>query len=139
MWLLNYVSTDAEKTRYVRWSMLTMLLFLTFTGLVKAAGQSGTQEQMYTVLNPTGYPPAIERKAMAPRSGSLNGRTIYLVDVTFDNGDVLLKEMQKWFARNMPDVKTVFRAKKGAYYTDDPELWDEIKAAHGMMIMAIGH
>jgi len=94
---------------------------------------------MLSVLNPTGYPPAIERKAMAERPPSLDGRTIYLVDLTFDNGDVFLKEMQKWFSQNMPAVKTVFRAKKGAYYADDPELWDEIKAANGMMIMAIGH
>ena len=139
MRLLNYIYPGCEDNRYIRWPLMTMLLLLTFAGLVKAADQTGQQEQLYTVLNPTGYPPAIERKAMAPRSGSLKGRTIYLVDVTFDNGDVFLKEMQKWFASNMPEVKTVFREKKGAYYTDDPQLWAEIKANNGMMIMAIGH
>ena len=123
------------------WWLLVSLLFVCVNGTVMAAGQNGSQEQLYTVLNPTGYPPAIERKAMAqrPESRSLKGRTIYLVDVTFDNGDVFLKEMQKWFTRNMPEVKTIFREKKGAYYTDDPKLWEEIKANNGMMIMAIGH
>lgn len=119
--------------------MLAAVVFISVAGSVSAAGQKGSQEPLYTVLNPTGYPPAIQRKAMAPRPSSLNGRPIYLVDVTFDNGDVFLKEMQKWFARNMPGVKTIFREKKGAYYTDDPKLWAEIKAKHGMMIMAIGH
>ena len=116
-----------------------MILAISVAGAVNAAGQSEAPQQLISVLNPTGYPPAIERKPMADRPGSLNGRTIYLVDMTFDNGDVFLKEMQKWFARQMPGVKTVFRAKKGAYYADDPDLWNEIKSAKGMVIMAIGH
>jgi hypothetical protein len=96
-------------------------------------------EPLYKVLNPTGNPPPIERKAMAPRPSSLNGKTIYLVDVTFDNGDKFLQQMQAWMAVHMPEVKTVFRVKKGAYVTDDPDLWKEIKSVDGMMIMAIGH
>ena len=139
MWIIKYVSTNDERSRECRWLMVTVLVLFTLGGTVKAADRSGSDEQLISVLNPTGYPPAIERKAMAERPRSLDGRTIYLVDLTFDNGDVFLKEMQKWFARNMPGVKTVFRAKKGAYYSDDPHLWDEIKAANGMMIMAIGH
>lgn len=100
---------------------------------------SDAQEPLVTVLNPTGFPPPIERKSMAARPASLDGKTIYLVDVTFNNGDVFLQQMQKWFATNMPSVRTEFRRKKGAYYADDPELWEEIKSVDGMMIMAIGH
>ena len=33
-----------------------------------------------TVLDPTGYPPKIAAKALAPRLDTLNGRTVYLVD-----------------------------------------------------------
>jgi hypothetical protein len=91
------------------------------------------------VLNPTGIAPAIERKSMAPRPASLDGKTVYLVDVTFNGGDLFLQEMQKWMAVNMPTVKTEFRIKKGAYSADDPELWREIQAVDGLMIMAIGH
>ena len=96
-------------------------------------------EPLYTVLNPTGNPPPIERKAMAARPASLSGKTIYLVDETFDGGDKFLQQMQLWMAKNMPDVKTVFRSKKGAYAADDPDLWKEIKSVNGLMIMAIGH
>jgi hypothetical protein len=106
-------------------------------------GQARAQhddEQLYTVLNPTGYPPPIERKAMAPRPESLEGKTIYLVDVTFNDGDTFLLEMQKWLAANMPGVKTEFRVKGGGGYTaDDPELFEEIKSVDGLMVMAIGH
>ena len=139
MRLVRFANSGSRERRHGRLLTITMLLLISTAGSVMAADQQGVQEQVYTVLNPTGYPPAIERKAMAERPRSLNGRTIYLVDLTFDNGDVFLKEMQKWFASNIPGVKTVFRAKKGAYYTNDPDLWKEIKDANGMMIMAIGH
>lgn len=104
-----------------------------------AATAAAAEQAQYTVLNPTGNPPPIERKAMAPRPASLSGKTVYLVDETFDGGDKFLQQMQAWMAVHMPDVKTVFRAKKGAYAADDPDLWKEIKSVDGLMIMAIGH
>jgi len=107
---------------------------------IACAGTIAAAEQpLYTVLNPTGNPPPIERRAMAPRPASLSGKTVYLVDETFDGGDKFLEQMQAWMAVHMPDVKTVFRAKKGAYAADDPDLWKEIKSVDGLMIMAIGH
>lgn len=104
-----------------------------------AGTAAATEEPRYTVLNPTGNPPPIERMAMAPRPASLSGKTVYLVDETFDGGDKFLQQMQAWMAAHMPDVKTVFRAKKGAYAADDADLWKEIKSVDGLMIMAIGH
>jgi len=106
---------------------------------VAMASAGVAEEPLYRVLNPTGNPPPIERRAMAPRPASLNGKTVYLVDVTFDGGDKFLQQMQAWMAVHMPDVKTVFRVKKGAYVFDDQDLWKEIKSVNGMMIMAIGH
>ena len=103
-------------------------------GTFAAAGQP-----LYTVLNPTGNPPPIQRRAMAPRPASLSGKTVYLVDETFDGGDKFLQQMQAWMAVHMPDVKTEFREKKGSYAADDPDLWKEIKSVNGLMIMAIGH
>jgi hypothetical protein len=103
------------------------------------SGSAASIEPLYTVLNPIGIAPAIERKPMAPRPESLDGKTVYLVDVTFNGGDLFLQEMQKWMAVNMPETKTVFRIKKGVYAADDPELWREIQAVNGLMIMAIGH
>lgn len=109
-------------------------LAMACAGTVAAA-----DEPLYTVLNPTGNAPPIERKAMAPRPASLSGKTVYLVDETFDGGDKFLQQMQVWMTAHMPDVKTIFREKKGAYSTDDPDLWKEIKSVNGLMVMAIGH
>jgi hypothetical protein len=99
----------------------------------------GSDGQRYTVLNPTGIAPPIMRKAMAERPASLAGKTVYLVDVTFNGGDLFLQQMQRWMKAHMPEVRTEFRIKRGAYGTDDPDLWREIQAAGGLMIMAIGH
>jgi hypothetical protein len=97
-------------------------------------------EKKMTVLNPLGNPPSIPLTPMALRpEGGLAGRTVYLVDVRFMNGDVLLKEIQKAFAERFPEVKTEFRQKRGNYAEDDPDLWAEIKATGGLVVMAIGH
>ncbi len=92
-----------------------------------------------TVLNPLGKPPPIPLKQMAPRFSSLDGKTVYLVDVRFMDGDRFLKQMQDWFTQNMPTVKTVYVQKDGAYAFDDTDLWERIKVDGAAVIMAIGH
>ena len=114
-------------------------LSLSVIAILLGSVVAAAEEPRFTVLNPTGNAPLIERKAMAPRPATLSGKTVYLVDVTFNGGDLLLKQMQQWMAANTPDVKTIFRVKRGAYAADDPELWKEIQAVSGLMIMAIGH
>ncbi len=123
-----------------RFGHLGLGLALAFGGasfLNEAVAQ--TDAQLYTVLNPTGIAPPIERRAMAPRPESLDGKTIYLVDVTFNGGDLFLMEMEKWMKANMPEVNAIYRVKRGAYSQDDPELWREIQSVDGLMVMAIGH
>lgn len=93
----------------------------------------------FTVLSPLGTPPAIKSLAMAPRPNSLDGKTIYIVDDGFVGGDVLLKEMAAWFNRNMPSVNVVYRRKAGAFESEDPPLWAEIKAKGDAVIMGVGH
>jgi hypothetical protein len=103
----------------------------------KAAASSVTGKLVG--LNPRGTPPPIHLIPMAPRLNNLDGKTIYLVDVGFHNGDNFLHQIQIWFQKNMPSVKTVYRRKAGSYAEDDPKLWAEIKAEGNAMIMAIGH
>ena len=119
----------------INWSFTGMFLVASLLMVYPSYGE----EAKITVVNPTGFPPPIEQKPLAPRPASLDGKTIYLVDVLFNNGDVFLQQMQNWFSQNMPTVKTIYRQKKGIYAADDPDLWKEIKANNGMMIMAIGH
>jgi hypothetical protein len=90
-------------------------------------------------LNPMGYPPQITQLGMAPRLETLEGKTLYLVDVRFDDGDRLLQQMQNWFAEHMPQTHTVLVSKAGVYMEEDPALFQDIQAKGDAMIMAVGH
>ncbi len=92
-----------------------------------------------TVLNPTGFPPKVTAKPMAPRINTLDGKRVALVDCRFDDSDIFLKQMQAWFADNMPSVKTVFKPISSVYTKDDPETWEEIKARGDAAIVGVGH
>ena len=87
-----------------------------------------------TVMNPAVANRLAERLPLAPRLDTLNGKTIYMVDINWGGPEAALsifEEMQAWFSRNMPTVKTVIKMKRGGYDADDPGLWKEIKEAKG--------
>jgi len=91
------------------------------------------ENQKITVLNPAITGKLAERVPLAPRLDTLEGKTIYLVDTNYEGmGRIpVMEEMQGWFARNMPQVKIVFKLKEGNYISDDPALWKEIAANKG--------
>jgi hypothetical protein len=91
------------------------------------------------VDKPEGRPPHETRPlSMAPRPETLDGKTIYLVDGQFGGGYEFLEEMQGWFRRNMPAVKTVIKRKPGNMFMDAPDLWAEIKENGDAMILGVG-
>ncbi len=91
------------------------------------------------VMNPMGYPPQITQVGMAPRLDTLEGKTVYLVDCRFDDGDILLEQMQNWFSERAPGVKTELRRKSGVYTERDPELFEEIRERGDAAVLAVGH
>src|SRR5262245_47488053 len=92
-----------------------------------------------TVLNPMGFPPKVTKKELAPRLATLDGKTVYLVDCRFDDSDVFLRQMQTWFARHLPAVRTVFKPISSVYLHDDPAMWEEIKERGHAAIVGVGH
>jgi len=100
---------------------------------------SPAQEPKLTVLNPLGQPPAITRVPMAPRLGSLEGKTIYIVDIGFTDTHQFFTEMQKLLSEKYPRTNWIVRTKAGTYFDDDPKLWAEIKEKGHGMIMGVGH
>ncbi len=122
---------------WIRGSTPAILLLM---GLF-AASSAGAQEYRISVLNPLGRPAPTPLIPMAPRLDTLDGKTVYLVDVGWGkpSGVRLLEQISEWFAKNIPKVKTVIREKAGGYSEDDPALWAEIKQKGNAMIMAIGH
>jgi hypothetical protein len=96
-------------------------------------GASALQNQLITILNPAVTEKLANRVPLAPRLNTLEGKTIYIVDMNYEGmiGTPVLAEMKAWFARNMPGVNVILKLKRGSYIEDDPTLWKEIAANNG--------
>jgi hypothetical protein len=113
--------------------ILAAILFLSLVPTVSA------QDAKITVLNPKGTPPPTPLIPMAPRLTSLEGKTIYFIDIKYEGGASLLREIMAWFSENIPTAKLVFRENQGSYDEEAPALWAEIKQKADAIVMAVGH
>ncbi len=95
--------------------------------------------QQLIVHNPTGYPPKVTGKSLAPRLSTLEGKTVYLVDCRFDDSDLFLEQVRGWFAERMPSVQTRFVQLSSVYTRDDPTTWAMIQASGDAAIIGVGH
>jgi hypothetical protein len=120
-------------------SRVFWLLAGMFFGVVFLVGTApAAEEAKVTVVNPRGTPPPIRLVPMAPRLDTLDGKTIYVINIGF--GDTFLPEVQKVMAEKYPKTTWIFRRKAGRdYFDDDPKLWAEIKQKGNGMIMGVGH
>jgi len=75
---------------------------------------------------------------MAPRLDSLEGKTVYLVNTGFAGAKEFMEELQEWFKRNLPSVKTELRHKKTSMFSHEPELWKEIKENGDAVVFGVG-
>ena len=101
--------------------------------------QNLTEKRVLTVLDPRGQPTGmIKPMSLAPRPKSLEGKTVYLLDIGFGGGYEFLQEMKAWFAQHMPAVKTVLQRKPGIMFLDAPDMWAEIKDQGNAVIFGVG-
>jgi len=94
------------------------------------------------ILNPDMQPKisidALEGLMMAPRLDSLEGKTVYLVNTGFAGGKEFMEELQEWFTKNRPEIKTELRNKQTSMFSDEPELWKEIRENGDAAIIGVG-
>jgi hypothetical protein len=81
----------------------------------------------------------VERVPLCPRLNTVEGKTIYLVDLQWGGPEAaysVYEEIQGWFSRNMPSVKVVIKRSSGGPFGDDAGLRKEIvdKKVDGVMI-----
>jgi hypothetical protein len=94
----------------------------------------------FTVLNPAIASKMVDREPLSPRLDTLEGKTIYMVDINWGGPDAassVFREITSWFEQNMPSVKTVIKRKAGMYIADDPTLWKEIAEKGDAAIIGI--
>lgn len=109
--------------------LMLFILVLTCIAFLPVFGFAAPEkEPLITVMNPAVREILAPRVDLPPRLTALEGKTIYLVDMNYEgiNGTPVMGELQAWFTKNMPKVKTVLRVKNGNYIEDDPALWKEI-------------
>ena len=90
-----------------------------------------------TVMDPRGYPPNVEGKRLANRPESLEGKVLYLIDCLFDNADVFMEQLRRWFAQNMPGVETR-TIKPRESWVDDPEMRARVVEGGDVAIIGVG-
>ena len=94
------------------------------------------------ILNPDTQPRIaienLEGLRMAPRPGSLDGKTVYLVNTGFAGAKEFMEELHEWFKEHHPEIKTVLKHKHTSMFSDEPELWQEIKANGDAAILGVG-
>jgi hypothetical protein len=94
-----------------------------------ASSAAYSAEEKIKVLNPTPPSKMVDRVALTPRLDTLEGKTIFLVDIGWGGDQAapsIYEEIKAWFAQNMPSVKIEIRKIKGFYLQDQPELLKEI-------------
>jgi hypothetical protein len=124
------------KRKSLLFNCLWGVAILTLCGIATMQTRSvrASEDNLITVLNPAVTEKLAERVPLvAPRLDTLEGKTIYLVDMNYEGfgPTPVFDEMQSWFARNMPGVKTIYKLKSGNYVADDPALWREISENGG--------
>jgi hypothetical protein len=140
----SYQEVEMKRKRLLSNFLLAVAaLILSGIAPVQAAGDAAaSKDKLITVLNPAITEKLAKRVPLAPRLDTLEGKTIYIVDMNYEGmaGTPVLGEMQAWFAKNMPSVKTILKLKSGSYISDDPSLWKEIAAnkANGVILGVAG-
>jgi hypothetical protein len=114
----------------VKRKALSASLFLVIAAAVMVAyAPAQNTGQLITVMNPAVGSKMADRLPLSPRLETLEGKTLYLVDIGWGGPQAaasVYEEMKAWFAKNIPTLKIQVRRIRGGYETDDKELWKEI-------------
>ena len=89
------------------------------------------------VHDPRGYPPKVTGKRLASRLPGLDGKTVFLVDCLFDNSDVFMDQLQRWFAERLPTVR-IRNIKPRDSWVDDPEMRTAVVKEGDAAILGVG-
>lgn len=94
-------------------------------------------DNVVEAFTPQGIAPRTDRKSMAARPASLDGRTVVLLDAGYDNSDLFLAELSEQLRTRAPLVTT--RTIKLADIVEPaPEIYERIAKEGDFAICAVG-
>ena len=122
--------------------VVAVLILSGITPAQSTRDAAASKDKLTAVLNPAVTEKLAARVPLAPRLDTLEGKTIYIVDMNYEGmiGTPVLEEMKAWFANNVPSAKIILKLKSGSYISDDPALWKEMAAnkANGAILGVAG-
>lgn len=90
-----------------------------------------------TVHDARGYPPKVTGKRLAPRLENLDDKVVFLVDCLFDNSDLFMDQLQRWFGQHLPTVR-VKTIKPRESWVDDLDMRAVIEREGDAAILGVG-
>jgi hypothetical protein len=90
-----------------------------------------------SVLDPTGYPPKVTGRGLTQSLDTLEGKTVFLVDVGWEDCDVFMREMGDWLQQHRPALRTQI-VRWQDQHRPDPALCERIKAEGDAAILGVG-
>jgi len=134
-WLLYEGDGNETKAAIVNGLLaVAVLVFSSIAPAQSARDAVAAKDKLITVLNPAITEKLAARVPLAPRLDTLEGKTIYIVDMNYEGmiGTPVLEEMKHGLPKNVPSAKSILKLKSGSYVSDDPALWKEIAATRPM-------
>jgi len=93
--------------------------------------------ELLTVHDPRGHPPKVVGKRLAERPETLDGKLVYLVDCLFDNSENFMRELEDWFGKNLPSVRTRLIQPRQSW-VDDAEMRAKVAREGNGAILGVG-
>jgi hypothetical protein len=93
--------------------------------------------QKLSVMSPAGSGPRVTGQGLSQGLGALDGKTIFLVDVGFENSDEVMRQIQGWMAEHRPATRTEI-VRWRDQHLPDPELSERIRAEGDGAILGVG-
>ncbi|GAA4231873.1 hypothetical protein GCM10022254_30310 [Actinomadura meridiana] len=90
-----------------------------------------------TVLNPEGSAPKVDGKSLAPRPSGLDGETVFLVDVGFENSNDFVAQLQVALRESRPKVKTEIVHLRTPF-DPVPDVYERIQREGAAAILGVG-
>ncbi len=117
-------------------SLIAVILLYLSSSLPAAPPQN--RGDVYSVLDPRGIWPKIERIPLSPRLPSLKGKRIYIIN-SWGSGtgfETIFSKISEVIRERQPDATVTIKGRNTGYSLDDPELWKEMKTKADAFIYA---